>query len=107
MISYNDFKKVELKVGTVKSAEQHPDADKLLVLKVDIGEEERQLVAGLKKYYDPEQLVGKRVIIVANLEPAKLRGLESQGMVLAAEDDEDNVCLLTTDKEIKNGSEVL
>ena len=107
MIGHDDFKKVELKVGTIVSAEKHPNADKLLVLKVDIGEEEpRQLVAGISKYYSPEELEGKRIIVVANLEPAKLRSVESQGMLLAAEDKEGNVVLLTTDSEIDNGSEI-
>lgn len=107
MISYDEFRKVELKVGTVVSAEKHPNADKLLVLKVDLGEEEpRQLVAGIAKYYSPEELEGKRIIVVANLEPAKLRGFESQGMLLAAEDKEGDVVLLTTDSKIENGSGV-
>lgn len=72
-------------VGLVLSAEKHPNADRLLVLKVDIGEAQpRQIVAGIAKVYDPEVLVGKRIIVVANLAPAKLRGVESQGMLLAA-----------------------
>ncbi len=79
---------VNLKVGEIKSVEDHPDADKLYVIKVDIGKEEKQVCAGIKKYYTPEDLVGKKIILVTNLKPAKLRGVESQGMLLAAEDKE-------------------
>lgn len=106
MISFDEFKKIELRVGTVKSVENHPKADKLYLLKVDLGNEERQLVAGLKQYYKPEELEGKQIIVVVNLEPAKLRGMESQGMLLAAEDDDGNVSILIPDKKIKNGSEI-
>lgn len=104
MISFEEFKKMELKVGTIKSVEAHPNANKLYVLRVDIGTEERQLVAGLKESYNPEDLEGKKIIVVTNLEPAKLRGIESQGMLLAAEDDEGKVAILTVDRELSNGS---
>lgn len=107
MISFDEFKKMELKIGTITSVEEHPKADKLYILKVDLGDDERQLVAGIKQHYTIEELQGKRVIVVANLEPAMLRGVESQGMVLAAEDENKNVVLLTTDKDIPNGSSVL
>jgi len=79
------FSRLLLKVGKILSVENHPQADKLYVLKVDLGGEQRQLVAGIKAYYTPEQLLGKKIVIVANLKPAKLRGVESQGMILAAE----------------------
>jgi len=105
MISIKDFEKIELKVGQIKEVEDHPNAEKLYILKVDVGEE-RQLVAGIKKWYGKEELIGKKVIVVTNLEPAKLRGVESNGMLLAAEDDEGNVVLVTVDKEIKNGSKI-
>jgi len=105
MISFDEFKKIELKVGTIISAEKHPNANKLYILKVDLGEENpRQLVAGIAKFYSLEELENKKIIVVANLEPAKLRGVESNGMLLAAEDDENNVVLLTIEKEMKNGS---
>jgi methionyl-tRNA synthetase len=85
LITYDDFAKVQLRVGIVLSAERHPNADRLLVLKVDVGEAApRQIVAGIAKVYAPEVLVGKRIVVVANLAPAKLRGVESQGMLLAA-----------------------
>ena len=84
-ITYDDFAKVALRIGIVLSAEKHPNADRLLVLKVDVGEPEpRQIVAGIAKVYEPETLVGKRIVVVVNLAPAKLRGVESQGMLLAA-----------------------
>ena len=85
LITIEDFKKVELVVGTVEECKKHPDADKLLVSKINLGKEIRQIVSGIADYYSPEEFVGKKVIVVANLKPAKLRGVESQGMVLAGE----------------------
>ena len=85
MIAIDDFQKIQLRSGRVLSAEKHPKADKLLVLKVDLGEAiPRQIVAGIASKYAPEELVGRTVVVVANLKPAKLRGVESQGMLLAA-----------------------
>ncbi len=107
-VSYDEFKKVEMVVGLVQTVEPHPNADKLYVMKVDIGEAEpRQLVAGLRPYYpDAQALVGKRIIVVANLAPAKLRGVESNGMLLAAQSG-DRVIILTTDADMPPGSEIL
>ena len=105
MITIEQFKTVELKVGTVRAAEAHPNADRLLVLRVDVGGEERQLVAGIRAHYDPATLVGRQVVVVANLEPAKLRGVESQGMVLAAADG-DRVVLLRPDDPVAPGAVV-
>ncbi|MBI3088084.1 MAG: methionine--tRNA ligase subunit beta [Candidatus Omnitrophica bacterium] len=86
-LSIEEFQKLALRVGVIVSAEEHPNADRLLVLKVDLGEgSPRQLVAGIKSSYQPAELVGKRVVVVANMKPATLRGVESQGMVLAAQD---------------------
>lgn len=83
-IDFTDFQKVDIRMGTVLVAERHPNADKLLRVEVDLGEEKpRQIVAGLAAYFEPEQLVGRQVAVVANLAPRKLRGLESQGMILA------------------------
>jgi methionine--tRNA ligase beta chain len=84
MITIEQFQQVELRVGTVREAVAHPKADRLLVLKVDLGTEERQIVAGIRAHYEPESLVGTQVVVVANLAPAMLRGVESQGMLLAA-----------------------
>lgn len=96
---------MELKVATIKGAEAHPNADKLIVLQVDLGSEQRQICAGIRNHYTPEELIGKQIIVVANLETAKLRGLESQGMLLAASD-EDRVIILTPDKPVQPGSQV-
>ena len=105
MITIDQFKGIELKVGTVKAAEPHPNADRLLVLRVDVGGEERQIVAGIRAHYAPESLVGRQVVVVANLEPAKLRGVESQGMLLAAADGE-RVVLLRPDDAVASGAVV-
>ena len=105
MISIEDFRKIELKVATVKSAEPHPNADKLMVLQVDLGEEQRQICAGIRNSYAAEELVGKQIIVVTNLETAKLRGLESQGMLLAASD-EGRVIVLTPEKAVAAGAKI-
>lgn len=87
-ITIDDFARVDLRVGTIRGAEPHPRADRLLVLTVDVGEAApRQLVAGIRAAYDHRFLVGQQVVVVANLKPAVLRGVESQGMLLAASDD--------------------
>lgn len=107
VISFDDFAKVKLKVGRVKEAIAHPNADKLLLLKVDLGTETRQIVAGIKAHYTPEQLIGKSVVIVANLAPRVMRGQESQGMLLAASTpDKTQVIILTTDADVPPGSAV-
>ncbi len=106
MVTIEEFSKMELRVGTVTSAKPHPNADRLLVLTVDIGEEtERQLVAGIRAHYSPEELVGRQLVVVANLQPAKLRGVESQGMLLAASDG-DQVIVLRPEKRVRVGSQV-
>ena len=104
-ISIEDFRKIELKVATIKSAEAHPNADKLLVLQIDLGGEQRQICAGIRNHYTPEELVGKQIVVVANLETAKLRGLESQGMLLAASD-EGRVIIMTPEKLVQAGAQV-
>lgn len=104
-IPYKDFEKMDLRVGEITEAENHPNADKLLVLKVDIGKP-ITVVAGLKEWYSPSDLVGKKVILLANLEPVKLRGVKSNGMILAAQDDE-GVSLLTVDIPVEKGSKIL
>ena len=104
-ITVDDIAKLDLRVGKVIDVKPHPNADKLYVIKVDIGNEIRTIVGGLKKYYSHGELEGKRVIVVANLKSAKLRGIESNGMLLAAEDD-NTVSVLTTDKIIKTGSKI-
>src|SRR3954467_8858988 len=98
-INYDDFAKLELKVATIVEAKVHPNADKLLVLQIDLGGEKRQICAGIKAYYAPEQLVGKQVIVVANLEPRPLRGEISQGMLLAATDPTSGRVVIITPSE--------
>ncbi|HUU85798.1 MAG TPA: methionine--tRNA ligase subunit beta [Phycisphaerae bacterium] len=106
-ITYDEFCKVKMRVGKVVEASDHPNADKLVVLQVDLGSERRQLVAGLKGYYTPEELVGKSIIVVTNLAPRKMRGVESQGMLLAgATEGYSQVILLTTMADIPPGSAV-
>jgi len=105
MITIEEFRKVELKVGTVKKAEPHPNADRLMVLQVDLGLEQRQIIAGIRGQYTPEELIEKQIVVVANLETAKLRGMESQGMVLAASDG-DRIVILTPEKSVAPGSKV-
>src|SRR3989344_6046474 len=105
MITYDDFKKVELKVGKVLSAGRVEGSDKLLKLQADLGSEKRQIVAGIGKQYAPEQIVGKQIVIVANLEPRSLMGFESQGMLLAASDEQGPVVLMP-EREVPLGAEV-
>ena len=105
-IAFEDFTKVEMVVGKILEAKEHPDADKLLVFTVDIGEENpRTIISGIKKWYEPSDLLDKNVIVVKNLAPRKMRGIESQGMILASDFDDD-LSLLTTLKDIKPGSKV-
>jgi methionyl-tRNA synthetase len=104
-ITYDDFMKVELRVATVKAAEEIPKSSKLVKLTVDLGDEQRTIVAGIRKSYAPDQLVGRQVVIVANLQPAKLMGVESQGMVLAASQNGDAV-LLHPEHEVPPGTRV-
>jgi methionine--tRNA ligase beta chain len=106
-ISFEDFCKVNLRVGKVVEAADHPNADKLIVMQVDLGDERRQIVAGLKGYYAADQLVGRNIVVVTNLAPRMMRGQESQGMLLAASTpDHSQVILLTTAEDIAPGSGV-
>jgi len=104
-ILYQDFEKVELKVGTILKVEDHPNADKLYVLTVDLGQEQRTIVAGIKLHYSKEQLENKQAIFVTNLKPVKLRGIESQGMILAASNPEKTqIVFLQPEKPMPNGT---
>jgi methionine--tRNA ligase beta chain len=104
-ISIEDFAKVVLKTARVKGAEPHPDADRLLVLTVEVGAEERTICAGIRQWWQPEQLVGRDIVIVANLAPRKLRGVMSQGMLLAVQDG-DSVVPLTAMNQVQSGLRV-
>jgi len=105
MIKYEDFAKIELKTGKVIEATAHPDAERLLVLKVDVGDKQLSLVAGIKATYTPQDIIGKTVVVLTNLEPRPLRGVESQGMVLVATT-EAGVKVLIVDGEASAGCPV-
>jgi len=106
MISFAEFKKMELKVAQVVSVANHPNADKLYLLKINLGSEERQIVAGLKPYYKPEELQGRKIVVVANLEPAVLRGEKSEAMLLAAQDGT-SVVIVVPERDVAPGSPIL
>ncbi|AJF62521.1 MAG: Methionine-tRNA ligase [archaeon GW2011_AR20] len=103
MIPFNEWKKMDIRIGKILDVDNHPKADKLLVLKIDIGGEVRTIVAGIKGYYEREELMDKKVVVITNLEQKELRGIKSEGMILAAVKD-DKVILLTPDEDIKEGA---
>jgi methionyl-tRNA synthetase len=103
MATYDDFKKLEFRVAKIREVNDHPNADRLYVITVDLGDRTKQVVAGIKNFYKKEDLVGRSVVVVDNLDPAMLRGVESNGMLLAASDDT-GLSIITLDKEIKLGS---
>ncbi len=105
-IAFEDFEKLDIRVGTVLSCERVPKADKLLKFEIADGMENRVIVSGIAKHYKPEELVGKQICFIANLPPRKLRGIESQGMILSAENFDGGLSVLCTDREVKPGSEV-
>jgi methionyl-tRNA synthetase len=105
LISFSEFQKLKLRVANIDVAERVKGADRLLRLQISLGDEQRQIVAGIAEYYEPDALVGRQIVVVANLEPATIRGVESQGMLLAASDDH-GLALVTPDSEIGDGAEV-
>ncbi len=105
-IQYDDFAKLELRVATVLEARPHPNADKLLLLQVEAGEGPKQIVAGIRQHYAPEALIGRRIVIVNNLEPAMIRGEASNGMLLAATSGEKVVLLMPDDPECVAGAKI-
>ncbi|MCB1195709.1 methionine--tRNA ligase subunit beta [bacterium] len=105
LITFDDFQNIQLKVAQIIHAEKIPDTDKLLKLTIQLGNEQRTLVAGIALSYLPENLINRYIIIVANLKPAKLRGVTSQGMLLAAKD-ENGLSLLTIDRPVTSGSSI-
>ena len=105
-ITYADFAKLELRVAKVIEARPHPNADRLLLVQVDLGDEQKQVVAGIRQHYTPEQLVGKLIVIVNNLEPAMLRGESSNGMLLAATSNEKVVVLTVDDPDCAVGAKI-
>ncbi len=104
-ISYDDFSKLDLRVATVLSAREHPNADKLLLLEIDAGDGPKQIVAGIRGHYAPEDLVGSQIVVLNNLEEVMLRGEESSGMLLAASDG-DRVVLLRPESSCQPGSTI-
>jgi len=105
MITIEDFKKLELLVARIKEVKDHPNADRLYVLKIDTGKEERQLVAGIRSSYTKGELIGRQIVIISNLEPAVIRGEESQGMLLAVSD-EKGISIISPDRDVSLGSVV-
>ncbi|MDD2678224.1 MAG: methionine--tRNA ligase subunit beta [Candidatus Paceibacterota bacterium] len=105
MVNFEEFKKIELKIGKIKEATALAGSNKLLVLKIDLGEEVRRILAGIAKSYSPESLIGKEVVVVVNLEPRQIMGLESEGMVLAVGTEKGPI-LITPEKEVLPGSKV-
>ena len=103
MITFDEFKNLDLKVARIIEVGDHPNADKLYIVKIDLGDEKKEVVAGIKKAYKPDELKGKLVIVVANLAPLAIRGVESNGMILAAQDG-DSLAVVTPDKDVAPGS---
>ena len=106
MISFQDWQKAELKAAKILSAEEIPGKDKLYKLQIDLGSEQRQIVAGLKPYYSREELEGKIIIVVANLEPARIAGIESQAMLLAARASDGSYRLAAIDDSVEPGTRI-
>ena len=105
-ISYDDFAKMQFQVGEIIACEEVPKSKKLLCSQVRVGSQVRQIVSGIKAHYTPEQMVGKKVMVLVNLKPAKLAGVLSEGMLLCAEDAEGNLALMTPEKEMPAGAEI-
>ena len=104
-INFEEFKKIHLRIAKIVSAERVEESEKLLKLEVDLGDEERQIIAGIGKFYQPEELIGREIVVIINLEPRTLMGIESQGMLLAANNEGEPV-LLRPDKEVPAGTKI-
>jgi len=105
MVTFEEFKRLEIKIAKILEVKDHPNADKLYVMVIDLGEQTKQIVAGIKSSYKKEDLIGRQIVVIDNLEPAVLRGQESQAMLLAAQD-EQGVCIIRPEREVKLGSMV-
>ena len=108
-VSFEEFAKLDLRIAKVVQVQDHPNADKLICMTIDLGGQQRQIIAGLKGHYAPEELLGRQIVVVTNLQPRKVRGLESHGMLLAAvfgEKDSQRVVILAPDKDVPAGAEV-
>lgn len=104
-IKFEDWQNLDFRVAEILDVEDHPNANKLYVINIKIGNEKRKIIAGIKENYSKEELIGKKIIVFLNLEPAKLRGIKSEAMVLAASE-KDKVVLLTVDKDINSGAKI-
>ena len=104
-VNFEEFKKIHLRIAKIVSAERVEESEKLLKLEVDLGDEERQIIAGIGKFYQPEELIGREIVVIINLEPRTLMGIESQGMLLAANNEGEPV-LLRPDKEVPAGTKI-
>jgi methionyl-tRNA synthetase len=105
-IDYEDFQKLDIRIGTILEAERVPKTKKLMKLLIDTGLDKRTLVGGIAEHYKPEDIIGKKVTILANLKPRKIRGIMSEGMLLMAENLDQNLAFLTPDKNVENGSKI-
>ena len=105
MVSFEEFKKLDIRIAKVLEIKEHPNADKLFILKIDTGEKQKQIVAGIRNFYKKEDLLGKQIVVVDNLEPVTIRGVSSDGMLLAAQGD-DTISVLIPDRSIKSGAKV-
>lgn len=105
MVSYKEFQALDLRTAAILDAKLHPDADRLYVLDIQLGEERKQIVAGIRLHYQIEELIGKTVIVVNNLEPAVIRGVQSNGMLLAVNDGE-RIVVITPDRQVSSGAQV-
>ena len=102
MVTIEEFKKFQFIIAQIKEVKEHPNADRLYVLRIDTGSEEKQLVAGIRKSYTNEELIGRKIVVINNLEPAMIRGEKSEGMLLAASD-ENGISVLTVHRDVKLG----
>ena len=105
MVKFDEFKRLDLRIAKVVGVEEHPNADKLYIVTIDTGGEKKKVVAGIKEHYKPDEVMGKSVAVITNLEPATIRGVESHGMILAAKDSK-GLSVLTPDKDIETGSRI-
>ncbi|MCB9799951.1 MAG: methionine--tRNA ligase subunit beta [Candidatus Omnitrophica bacterium] len=105
MISIQDFMNAELRIAEIEDVQEHPNADRLYVLKIKVGQEQKQIVAGIRKHYGRDELKGKKIVIVNNLEPAVIRGVESNGMLLAASH-EDQFSLVVPERQMTHGAKI-
>ena len=105
MVSFEEFKRLDIRIAKVLEIKEHPNADKLFILKIDTGEKQKQIVAGIRNFYKKEDLLGKQIVVIDNLEPVTIRGESSEGMLLAAQGD-DTISVLIPDKLTKTGAQI-